>query len=193
MVIRMAALSVDDATDLRAIVNSPESQNCWYMAERLPMVKHRVGQDWWTYLMHQIRNSRGKIGTSLPLTQIQDGLMDSDQKAVFKGYGKTTALNSNQPPIPTNEAFAPSPAARHQYDGSAYDPNTYDLNVVDNNAYVPSAPLSPSIDHKIDMLAQTIAEEGRANRELLTAMIAKLSAPAERERRPRRERADREK
>lgn len=89
MICRMTALPADEQANLRQIASSTYAQsNCDYLIPVLGNERHKSGEDWFTYLARRLHRNDGSVAV-LPLKEMQD--MDPDQKAFFKGYGRSIA------------------------------------------------------------------------------------------------------
>jgi hypothetical protein len=85
--VRLVGLPGNEQEELRRIANSEQAQNSRCISEILLHTEKGVtGDNWWSYLMKESVRRNGPV-FKLPLKEIQDSL-DSEQRAIFKGYGK---------------------------------------------------------------------------------------------------------
>ncbi len=89
MICRVTSLPADEQASLRQIASSAYAQShCDYLVPVLQNERHKSGSDWFTYLASRLHRNDGSVAV-LPLKEMQE--MDPDQKAFFKGYGKSIA------------------------------------------------------------------------------------------------------
>lgn len=86
MLVRMAALPMNEQTELRRIAGSRAGKETPYLIPLLRKMESPSGSDWFTYLAKKMEQRNSPV-FKLPIKEIQDSL-DTDQKAIFKGYGK---------------------------------------------------------------------------------------------------------
>lgn len=87
MITRVTMLPGDDQSTLRQIASSVYAQdNCDYLVTVLQSERHKSGTDWFTYLATRLQRNDGSVSV-IPLKELVD--MNPDQRAFFKGYGKT--------------------------------------------------------------------------------------------------------
>ena len=89
MICRITSLPADEQASLRQIASSTYAQsNCDYLIPVLTNERHKSGEDWFSYLARRLHRNDGSVAV-LPLKEMHD--MDRDQKAFFKGYGRSIA------------------------------------------------------------------------------------------------------
>ncbi len=87
MVTRVTMLPGDDQSTLRQIASSIYAQDkCDYLVTVLQSERHKSGTDWFTYLATRLQRNDGSVSV-IPLKELMD--MNPDQRAFFKGWGKT--------------------------------------------------------------------------------------------------------
>ncbi len=87
MVARVSTLPGDDQSTLRQIASSIYAQDkCDYLVTVLQSERHKSGTDWFTYLATRLQRNDGSVSV-IPLKELVD--MNADQRAFFKGWGKT--------------------------------------------------------------------------------------------------------
>lgn len=85
LVCNVAALPVAEQQQLRMIASSAVGQSVDYLVPILQKERHPSGTDWFSYLATRLRR-RDETVSKLPLKELED--LNTDQKAVFKGYKK---------------------------------------------------------------------------------------------------------
>ncbi len=89
MLCRMTMLPGDEQAALRQIASSMYAQDkCDYLIPVLQTERHKSGTDWFTYLVTRLHRNDGSVAT-IPLKEIEE--MNPEQKAFYKGYGKSIA------------------------------------------------------------------------------------------------------
>ncbi len=87
MISRVSMLPGDDQSTLRQIASSVFAQDkCDYLLTVLQSERHKSGSDWFTYLATRLQRNDGSVSV-VPLKELAD--MNADQRAFFKGWGKT--------------------------------------------------------------------------------------------------------
>jgi len=87
MISRVSMLPGDDQSTLRQIASSIYAQDkCDYLLTVLQSERHKSGSDWFTYLATRLQRNDGSVSV-VPLKELAD--MNADQRAFFKGWGKT--------------------------------------------------------------------------------------------------------
>lgn len=87
MLCRLTGLPADEQAALRQIASSSYAQSkCDYLIPVLANERHKSGEDWFTYMARRLHRNDGTVAV-IPLKEMVD--MDADQKAFFKGYGRS--------------------------------------------------------------------------------------------------------
>lgn len=87
MICRLTGLPADEQAALRQIASSSYAQSkCDYLIPVLGNERHKSGEDWFTYLARRLHRNDGTVAV-IPFKEMMD--MDTDQKAFFKGYGRS--------------------------------------------------------------------------------------------------------
>jgi hypothetical protein len=156
MLCRMAGLPGEDAGNLRAVAQSQAGQDADFLAPVLQSTRYKGNDDWFTYLMSNLPRKNGVI-VRIPVTQVQEGL-DPEQRKLIKGYG-TNRLSKNQLLDAESEKLSESVKA------------TKPAALKD----VPTVSTPASSDYKLDMLMDTIVDEGRQTRTMLAQLIRAMN------------------
>ena len=162
MITRVTMLPGDDQSTLRQIASSVFAQdNCDYLVTVLQSERHKSGTDWFTYLATRLQRNDGSVSV-IPLKELAD--MNPDQRAFFKGCGKTIS-----------EAGAKASEEEHLGMGSSlmgedYKP-TLDPDATSGPSGVPFQPTPESQNKQMmDMIAQMAASQAA-----LTETVAQLA------------------
>jgi hypothetical protein len=86
MLVRLAALPMNEQSELRKIAGSRSGREAPYLIPILRKMEAPNGADWFSYLAKKMEQRNSPV-FMLPIKEVQDSL-DPDQKAIFKGYGK---------------------------------------------------------------------------------------------------------
>ena len=182
MVCKVTMLPADDQAALRQIASSIYAQEkCDYLIPTLQSERHKSGSDWFTYLATRLHRNDGSVST-IPLKELED--MNPEQKAFFKGYGKTIAEAKKNLDESTE-----SQGMGHSQFGEDFDHS----GTGERLDGAPAAILPPVVDTNAQMLAlmQQMAASQAATTEALTQLAANSanSKPAPAKKRATRKKA----
>ncbi len=180
MLVKLAGLPMNEQSELRKIAGSRSAQASSYLIPILRKMESPFGVDWFSYLAKKMEQRNGPVFT-LPLKEIQDSL-DSDQKAIFKGYGKGRK-NSLLEVENLGREYDPSNANNYLAD----EDQDHDL-IREPRQQVqrPQADVrishgsdtATNLDYKIDLLIETVSGENRQTQQLLNKLLTVLASNA---------------
>jgi hypothetical protein len=86
LVCRLTMLPQEESQQLRRIAMSSTAQGQDYLVDTLKVEAHKSNSDWMSYIATRLIRKDGSV-ISIPIKELED--MNVDQKAFFKGYGKS--------------------------------------------------------------------------------------------------------
>lgn len=183
MISRVTMLPGDDQSILRQIASSVYAQdNCDYLVTVLQSERHKSGTDWFTYLATRLQRNDGSVSV-IPLKELVD--MNPEQRAFFKGWGKTIT-----------EAGEKASEEEHLGMGSSIMGEDYKPTLDPNATVGPSGvkfPVTQDNQNKqmMDMIAQMAAGQAALAESVakLAAQVNSKPAPAKRKAAPRKKAA----
>jgi hypothetical protein len=164
ILVRLSGLPMNEASALRKIAQSRAGQET---ASLIPLLQRMDspngnGEDWWTFLARKMQQRNSPVFI-LPIKEIQDSL-DTDQKAIFKGYGKNR-VNRSLDYLDRAKDFG----------GDDTSEFAETENIAVNKKTTKNAIPSRDLDYKMDMLLETLADESRRTQQLLGKLIVALT------------------
>ena len=164
MLVRLSALPMNEQSELRKIAGSRAGQQAPYLIPILRKMEAPNGADWFSYLAKKMEQRNSPV-FMLPIKEVQDSL-DTDQKAVFKGYGKARF----------NRQLALDDLER---DHSELHEDEFAEREFDDQQPAQTKVRQPSqIENKIEALAESSRETNALLNKLVDVLLAdKVAAP----------------
>jgi len=180
MICRLTMFPADEQSALRQIASSTFAQDkCDYLIPVLQTERHKSGTEWFTYLASRLHRNDGSVSV-LPLKEVD--ISNPEQKAFFKGYGKT--IQDAKQHIGEQEERL---GMGHQAYGDSSTTSSASLNVYDQgNNQIPAAAVdvpaqvTPPVDingQMLQLLAQ-MSQGQQAMAESIANLATKIEAPA---------------